>query len=653
MPQASRTHLALREKQKGNEYFRSQDYEDAVLYYSRSLQFANSAVVLANRASGYLALKKWADAEADGDAAVALDPTYIKGWVRRAAARRSRGKYIEAIRDLEQALKLEPTNKAVRGCVGCDVALAAGRTRLCARLTTRNCCAHQVAKLLREVKAKFENVEGDDAAKLLAEGKVSGGAGKKKKQKAKKPRSSPKYLDSVKDRSGGTRVVIEEISDSEDDDTSSDEEAPTPTPARNGSTRVAITQDDGDDSDSDSSGGEDTPVPAALRPGSTRVAIVEDDDDSESDSDADEAGAQATESQPRAPSSTRVAIQADSGDDSDSDSEDDLPPPPDAVKRSPATATPVAPPHVPPRKSGTRVAIQADSGDDSDSDSEDDLPPPPDAVKRTATPAPAPTPTPAAVPAPAPPAPAAAAGKSVAARAEELRLEGNKKFAAKDLLGAAAAYTRCLGIDAGNVAALANRALVYLRLGRPSDAVSDCNGALKLWGAAQKDPEAPPSGLAIKALFRRALAYKAQGALEDAASDLKAVLAVEPANPRPAKELAAIEREMAAQPPAPKAAKAAAATPAAQAAPRSPQKTAAAGAGVGAGPSSPAATASPMSAKTRQAVEMAEKAKALLEQRVAVPPVPRSAFAFQQACIALRKQNQPAVFSSYLKVSGR
>ena len=85
-----------------------------MLYYSRSLMFdADSAVVLSNRAQAYLALKEWAKAEADGDTAVRKDPTYVKAWVRRAAARRKRGKYLEAIRDLQQALKLDPGNKAV------------------------------------------------------------------------------------------------------------------------------------------------------------------------------------------------------------------------------------------------------------------------------------------------------------------------------------------------------------------------------------------------------------------------------------------------------------------------------------------------------------------------------------------------------------
>ena len=56
-----------------------------------------------------------------------------------------------------------------------------------------------------------------------------------------------------------------------------------------------------------------------------------------------------------------------------------------------------------------------------------------------------------------------------------------------------------------------------------------------------------------------------------------------------------------------------------------------------------------MSAATRHALEMAEKAKQVLASRVAVPDAPRSAFAFEQACNTLRKQQQAPVFAAYLK----
>ena len=51
---------------RGNEYFKSNEFEDAVLYYSRSLAFApDSAIVLANRAAAQAKLKHFGKAEAD------------------------------------------------------------------------------------------------------------------------------------------------------------------------------------------------------------------------------------------------------------------------------------------------------------------------------------------------------------------------------------------------------------------------------------------------------------------------------------------------------------------------------------------------------------------------------------------------------------
>jgi len=436
------------------------------------------------------------------------------------------------------------------------------------------CVTRQIAKLLREVKLKFENVEGDDAKRLLA-----GGARKPKPKpkKQKKPRSTH----TVRGASGATRVVIEELSDSDEDDTTDDdsdvEDTPPTTSAPSSSTRVAIQVDDGgDSSDSDSDSDADLPAPpnAVQRNngGSTRVAIAVDsgdDSDSDSDSDADvdvdvrAAGAAADHAHTGAAGSTRVAIQMDSGDDSDSDSDSDadLPAPPNAVQRPQAAATASK---AAATSGSTRVAIQMDSGDDSDSDSDgEDLPPPPNAVQRPSTQAPAPTPAPTPAPpslppqqrktqtqtstktsttAPQvpPPSPTTqqAEEASRSGQAEAKRLAGNAAFKKGDLLGAATAYSECLRLVPDQVAALANRALVYLRLSRPQDAVQDCNTAMQAWKAQKSsDPGGKLSGLAIKVLFRRALAHKAQGYLEEAADDMRAVLAVEPQNPRPKKEL--------------------------------------------------------------------------------------------------------------------
>ena len=98
--------LAAREKTKGNESFQGKDYEAAAACYSRSLaadaSSATAALVLSNRAQARLFLKQWEGAEADADAALAIDRGSLKALKRRAAARLKRGKYALAAEDCRQ-----------------------------------------------------------------------------------------------------------------------------------------------------------------------------------------------------------------------------------------------------------------------------------------------------------------------------------------------------------------------------------------------------------------------------------------------------------------------------------------------------------------------------------------------------------------------
>lgn len=51
-------------------------------------------------------------------AAIKVDPTYVKAWVRRGLVLHARGRYLDAIKDLEHALTLKPGDKQVCVCVG-------------------------------------------------------------------------------------------------------------------------------------------------------------------------------------------------------------------------------------------------------------------------------------------------------------------------------------------------------------------------------------------------------------------------------------------------------------------------------------------------------------------------------------------------------
>jgi len=122
--------------------------------------------------------------------------------------------------------------------------------------------------------------------------------------------------------------------------------------------------------------------------------------------------------------------------------------------------------------------------------------------------------------------------KSNSERSMAAKNEGVAAIQRNDLQAALESFTRAIGLDASNVAAINNRALVHLRLGQNDLAVDDASAVLA----------AEPTN--TKALFRRGTARKAMasalvadadpkpvGPLLDAAlTDLDAVLALEPTN---------------------------------------------------------------------------------------------------------------------------
>ncbi|XP_068591653.1 sperm-associated antigen 1-like [Cebidichthys violaceus] len=104
--------LANHEKDKGNEAFRANDYEEAVAYYSRSLSIKPTVAAYNNRAQAEIKLKHWHNAMSDCLRVLELEPGNMKALLRRATVYNHMGNFRMAAEDLRTVLREEPQNAA-------------------------------------------------------------------------------------------------------------------------------------------------------------------------------------------------------------------------------------------------------------------------------------------------------------------------------------------------------------------------------------------------------------------------------------------------------------------------------------------------------------------------------------------------------------
>ncbi|KAG8570393.1 hypothetical protein GDO81_011252 [Engystomops pustulosus] len=106
--------LAEREKEKGNEAFRSGDYEEAISYYSRSISAFPSAAAYNNRAQAEIKLENWRRALSDCEQALDLEPDNVKAFLRRAVVHKNLHNFQAASNDLKTVLLHEPENPTAK-----------------------------------------------------------------------------------------------------------------------------------------------------------------------------------------------------------------------------------------------------------------------------------------------------------------------------------------------------------------------------------------------------------------------------------------------------------------------------------------------------------------------------------------------------------
>ncbi|KAM7056736.1 RNA polymerase II-associated protein 3 isoform 1-T2 [Acridotheres tristis] len=102
---------ALAEKEKGNNYFKQGNFDEAIKCYTRGMHSdPYNPVLPTNRASAFYRMKKFSVAESDCNLALALDKNYIKAYARRGAARFALKNLRGAKEDYEKVLELDANN---------------------------------------------------------------------------------------------------------------------------------------------------------------------------------------------------------------------------------------------------------------------------------------------------------------------------------------------------------------------------------------------------------------------------------------------------------------------------------------------------------------------------------------------------------------
>ncbi|XP_077194769.1 RNA polymerase II-associated protein 3 [Paroedura picta] len=105
------TEKALKEKEKGNKYFKQGNYDAAIECYTKGMNAdPYNPNLPTNRASAFFRIKKYSVAESDCNLALAINKNYTKAYARRGAARFALQNVIGAKEDYEKVLELDPDN---------------------------------------------------------------------------------------------------------------------------------------------------------------------------------------------------------------------------------------------------------------------------------------------------------------------------------------------------------------------------------------------------------------------------------------------------------------------------------------------------------------------------------------------------------------
>merc|ERR1719502_1289110 len=102
-------------RQEGNELFKQGKFPDAIAKYSEAMKRnPKDHVPYSNRAACYQKLMEWQLALKDAETCLSMEPTFIKGWSRKAGIHYFLKEYHKAMDAYNEILKLEPENEEAK-----------------------------------------------------------------------------------------------------------------------------------------------------------------------------------------------------------------------------------------------------------------------------------------------------------------------------------------------------------------------------------------------------------------------------------------------------------------------------------------------------------------------------------------------------------
>ena len=107
--------ILFQAKNKGNIAFKTNQWDSAIKNYTRALKAdSKDHVCLANRSAAYLKKGDHEKALADAEACIKLNPTYAKGYIRKAGALHVQRKFTAAVKTYQAGLLEVPGDKLLR-----------------------------------------------------------------------------------------------------------------------------------------------------------------------------------------------------------------------------------------------------------------------------------------------------------------------------------------------------------------------------------------------------------------------------------------------------------------------------------------------------------------------------------------------------------